>query len=72
MRLDGRIFRRRIPLEPSDRWRLFAVAARDNALKSEQELELYAERLRARRAMTHAYSHGRGVWLQGARTLHPH
>ena len=39
------------PLDPSDRWRLFAVAARGSAVKSVQDVDLYAAQLRARRTL---------------------
>jgi hypothetical protein len=51
-------------LDSSDRWRLFAVAACVSAVKSQQQVDLYAARLRARRAFHHVYAHGRGVWLR--------
>jgi hypothetical protein len=35
-------------LDPSDRWRHFAIAACDSLLKSQQDVALYAARLRAR------------------------
>src|SRR6266851_7290561 len=47
------------PLDPSDRWRLFAIAARGSAVKSAQDVDLYAAQLRARRALTHIYTHDR-------------
>jgi hypothetical protein len=52
------------PLDPGDRWRLFAVAARGSAVKSAQDVDLYAAQLRARRALTHTYTHDRKDWLQ--------
>ena len=53
-----------IRMDPSDRWRLFAVAARGSAVKSVQDVDLYAAQLRARRALTHIYTHDRKDWLQ--------
>jgi hypothetical protein len=38
--------------DPGDRWRLFAVAACAGAVKSQQEVGLYVELLRARQALT--------------------
>ena len=52
------------PLDPSDRWRLFAVAARGSAVKSVQDVDQYAAQLRARRTLTHIYTHDRKDWLQ--------
>jgi len=53
------------PLDPGDRWRLFAVAAHGSAVKSAQDVDLYAAQLHARRALalTHIYTHDR-KWLQ--------
>jgi hypothetical protein len=53
------------PLDPGDRWRLFAVAARGSAVKSAQDVDLYAAQLHARRALAliHMYTHDR-KWLQ--------
>src|SRR5260370_3312471 len=51
-------------LDPSDRWRLFAVAARGSAVKSAQDVDLYAAQLRARRALTHIFTYDRKDWLQ--------
>jgi len=51
------------PLDPSGRWRHFAVAAYINTAKS-QQVDLYAARLRARRTFHPIYTHGRRVWLQ--------
>jgi hypothetical protein len=39
-----------VRLDPGGRWRLFAVAACGCRVKSQQEVPLYAARLRARRA----------------------
>jgi hypothetical protein len=50
---DSRFFHCRTPTEPSDRWRLFAIAAQKRS--EGREVELYATRLRARRATTHMY-----------------
>jgi len=46
--LDGQISVMR--LDPSDRWRTFAVAACESLAQSEQEVALYAAQLRARRS----------------------
>jgi hypothetical protein len=46
---------------PGDRWRLFAVAACGGAVKGQQEVHLYVERLRARRAQTPIYTYGRKI-----------
>jgi len=54
------------PLDPSGRWRLFAVAAGISTAKS-QQMDLYAAQLRARRTFHHVYAHGRRVWLQVTR-----
>jgi hypothetical protein len=51
------------PRDAGDRWRLFAVAACGGALKSQHELALYVERLRARRALTQVHAYGRKDWL---------
>jgi hypothetical protein len=51
------------PLDPSDRWRLFAAAARGSAMKRAQDVDLYVAQLRARRALTHIYTHDRKDWL---------
>ena len=53
------------PLDPSGRWRLFAVAACIQTAKS--QMDLYAAQLRARRTFHHVYAHGRRVWLQVTR-----
>jgi hypothetical protein len=50
--------------DPGDRWRLFAVAARGGAEKSQQEVDLYVELLRARQASSQLHNYGRKVWLQ--------
>jgi hypothetical protein len=50
--------------DPGDRWRLFAVAACGGAVKSQQEVDLYVERLRARQALSQLHNYGRKVWLQ--------
>src|SRR5713226_2887485 len=60
------------PLDPSDRWRLFAIAARGSAVKSAQDVDLYAAQLRARRALTHIYTHDRKDWLQITRSRGRH
>ncbi len=52
------------PLAPDDRWRLFAsIAARGSPVKRQQETNLYAARLLARRPLTHMYAYGGKVWL---------
>jgi hypothetical protein len=38
--------------DPGDRWRHFVVAACGDAVKSQQEVGLYVELLRARQALT--------------------
>ena len=60
-----------VPFDPSDRWRVFAAAARGSAVKSAQDVDLYAAQLRARRALTHIYTHDRKDWLQSTRQLNP-
>jgi hypothetical protein len=42
--------------DPGDRWRLFAVAACGGAVKSQQEVALYVELLRARQALTQIHN----------------
>ena len=59
-------------LGASDRWRVFAVAARGIAVKGTQDVDLYAAQLRARRALTHQYTHDRKDWLQSARFRRGH
>jgi hypothetical protein len=55
------------PLKPSDRWRLFAVSALGSTVKSAQEVGLYAAQLRARRAVTHIYTHEGKIWMRSTR-----
>jgi hypothetical protein len=50
--------------DPGDRWRLFAVAACGGAVKSQREVDLYVERLRARQASSQLHNYGRKAWLQ--------
>jgi hypothetical protein len=49
-------------LDPSGRWRHFAVAACISTANS-QQVDLYAVRLRARRTFHPIYAHGRRGWL---------
>jgi hypothetical protein len=51
-------------LDPSNRWRLFAVAASGTSVNSQQEVDLYLAQLRTRRASPVIYAHGRKVWLR--------
>lgn len=50
--------------DPSDRWRLFAVAASATSVNSQQNVDLYAARLRTRRASPHIYTRDRKSWLR--------
>jgi hypothetical protein len=54
-------------LDAGDRWRHFAVAACGGAVKSQNEVALYVERLRARRASTQVHAYGGKHWLPKAR-----
>jgi hypothetical protein len=51
-------------LDPSNRWRCFAVAASGTSVNTQQENDLYVARLRARRASPMIYANGRKVWLR--------
>jgi hypothetical protein len=54
-------------LDAGDRWRHFAVAACGAAVKSQHEVALYVERLRARRAPTQVPAYGHKNWLPTTR-----
>ena len=51
------------PLGPTNRWRPYAVAMIDQAIRRHPGMDLYAARLRARRALIPHYLHGGKVWL---------
>jgi len=51
-------------VDPSDRWRIFAVAASATSVNSQQGVGLYVARLRARRASSHIYTHAHTAWLR--------
>jgi hypothetical protein len=57
MGAESRFFHCRTPTEPGDCWRLFAIAAQKRS--EGREVELYATRLRARRATTQVYRRDR-------------
>jgi hypothetical protein len=51
------------PLDPSNRWLQYAVAMSGDAVRRHQEADLYASRLRSRRALVPNYSHDGKVLL---------
>jgi hypothetical protein len=51
-------------VDPSDRWRRFAVAASATSVIGQQNVDLYVARLRTRRASPRIYPHARTAWLR--------